>query len=210
MISLILTVILARIFHMWIAGNPKHRFEFQELYFFFGERRFPLGIPVPRTLAHLFAIFEGQYAGFLFAGIQILFYDENKRVLAGVRKGARKSRWLLDFGVCGMIPYFLTPEQTAIEEIHEEIGAKEVNLELVEVLMPHCGYPCITYLYRTKIPCNTPLQSKDDTFEKIEWVYPATLDTWIAFECAENPNCKPFSDGATCVLREGLLQKYLF
>jgi len=50
--------------YLWNTGIPKHKYEYLELNAFCGEWYFPLGIPIPRILSPLFAIFEGKFAGF--------------------------------------------------------------------------------------------------------------------------------------------------
>ena len=54
--------------------------------------------------------------------MQVLIYDEESRILMCIRKGKRKLRWVLDIGICGMLPFRHDKTICVFEEVSEEIG----------------------------------------------------------------------------------------
>jgi len=147
---------------LYDCAKEKHRNEHLQLYFFIGSRYYATGITFRRCYSPLFDIFNGLYCGFTFEGVQVLVYNNNSKILICERDDSRKTLAYYDIGAGGMIAYPDTPDITASEELHEELGI-QTQIKKIKTVTPAHGYTCIIHIYETYIT-DQKLVSEDGTY----------------------------------------------
>jgi hypothetical protein len=153
---------------LYYKAKPKHRHEWIELQWYFYEKYGGTGIAMPRAFISLFDFFEDKNIGFIFQGTRVVVLTDTDVLICTMDK----SRWTgtdkYDIGAGGMVQANCTPLQTAVEELEEELGISS-EIEYYKTMTPANNYCCILHIYIAKVNRDINLQSKDGTYEKMEW-----------------------------------------
>jgi hypothetical protein len=152
---------------LYNKAKEKHRKEFVELYFFVGKYYISTGIVMRRCYMSLFSMFEQMYMGFIFEGVQVVVFDNKGNILICKKEQSRCATSTYDIGAGGMVAYPNSVEQTAREELFEELGVC-TNVEKVTTVTPYHGYNCIIHIYKTIIN-DEKLVSVDNTYVEFEF-----------------------------------------
>ncbi len=143
-------------------AKEKHKKELVQLCFFVGKFYFPTGIIMRRCYMPLFSMFEKLWIGFIFEGIQVIVFNKKGEILICKKEASRCTTSSYDIGAGGMVAYPNSVEQTAYEEMFEELGLK-TNIQKIITVTPYHGYNCIIHIYRTMIN-DEKLVSLDGTY----------------------------------------------
>lgn len=156
-----------RINKLYKDSKEKHRKEYVQLYFFVGKYYIPTGICMLRCYMSLFSMFEQMWLGFIFEGVQVIVFNKNGDVLICKKEASRCTTSTYDLGAGGMVAYPNTADQTASEELFEELGLK-TKVEKILTVTPYHGYNCIIHIYKTIIS-DEKLESVDNTYVGFEF-----------------------------------------
>jgi 8-oxo-dGTP pyrophosphatase MutT (NUDIX family) len=116
-----------------------------------------------RCYIKLFAMFERAYFGMIFEGVQVLVSNHDHQILICRRDPSRESLGKYDLGAGGMISFPHTPEETARDELHEELGLSE-PIQYKTTLTPANGCNCIIHVYETEIDNVAQIRCMDGTY----------------------------------------------
>lgn len=167
----------------YYKGSQKHRKEFSAIYWYFGNRFGSTPFSAPRALYLVIDKFLkydaiGFRFGLTFAAARVMIKNGDRFLLCTLSEERRaKEGRSTDIGPGGMIEVGSTPQETAIEELDEEINVDvdDADLTIWKIITPAHGLFCLVFIFElaeSEIG-EFSLANSDGTFASIEW---ATID----------------------------------
>jgi ADP-ribose pyrophosphatase YjhB (NUDIX family) len=161
----VLFMMLGYMVYLWVVAKQKRRDEWVDLMLVYGTWCSRTGVSIPRAFDPMFEVFNRQYCGLKFSGVQVFVYNENGDVYIGERT---TGCWLLDVGAAGLCKTGESLRECALHELDEELGICGVRYGMVFVGMmyPCQDLTCVVAVYHVVVPNGTILQSTDGTYSR--------------------------------------------
>jgi ADP-ribose pyrophosphatase YjhB (NUDIX family) len=163
---------------LYFTAKPKHQKELVQISWFWKNTYGNTPIIIPRALIPFFEKFYFRFCGLTVQGSRVLIFSQESILFCKLAKERIKNNIMYDLGAGGVCPSGHTGDETAQEELYEELGVK-LNLKYYKTVTPYSGYHCIIHIYFSEVDETTKFTSVDGTYEEFMWI---KKNNWKKYE----------------------------